>query len=42
MSNITKSLGQVLGSIIDSVIEHNINVSKYNHLSGRSYIQLPK
>ena len=38
----TKSLGQVLGSIIDSVIEHNINVSKYNHLSGRSYIQLPK
>ena len=28
--NIPKSLGKVSGWIIDSVIEHNISISKYN------------
>ena len=28
--------------IIDSVIEHNISISKYNPLSDSSYIELPK
>ena len=30
------------GWIIDSVIEHNINISKYNPLAGSSYIKIPK
>ena len=37
-----KSLGKSSGWIIDSVIEHNINISKYNPLAGRSYLKLPK
>ena len=28
--------------ILDSVIEHDINISKYNPLTGSSYIKLPK
>ena len=36
------SLGKGSGWIIDSVIDNNINVSKYNPLAGRSYIKLPK
>ena len=28
--------------IIDSVIDHNINISKYNPLASSSYIKLPK
>ena len=28
--------------IIDSVIEHDINISKFNSLTGRSYIKLQK
>ena len=42
LSNIKKSLGQCSGWIIDSVIDHNINFSKYNPLAGSSYIKLPK
>ena len=42
ISNIQKSLGKGLRWIIDSVIEHNINVSKYNPLASSSYIKLPK
>ena len=42
ISNIQKSLGQCPGWIIDSVIDHNINISKYNLLAGSSYIKLPK
>ena len=42
ISNIQKSLGQGSGWIIDSVIDHNINGSKYNPLAGSSYIILPK
>ena len=30
------------GGIIDSVINHNINISKYDPLAGTSYIKLPK
>ena len=37
--NIDKFLEQSSGWIIDSVIDHNI--SKHNHLAGRSYIKLP-
>ena len=37
-----KSLGKGSGWIIDSVIDHNISISKYNHFSGSSYIKLPK
>ena len=42
ISNIQNSLGKVLGWIIDSVIDHNISISKYNPLAGSSYIKLPK
>ena len=37
ISNIQKSLGRDSGCIIDSVIEQNINISKYNPLAGGSY-----
>ena len=36
-----KSLGKGSSWTIDSVIEHNINISKYNHSAGSSYIKLP-
>ena len=42
ISNIQKSLGKGSGSIIYSVIDHNIGISKYNLLAGSSYIKLPK
>ena len=42
ITNIQKSLGNVLDWIIDSVIDHTISISKYNSLSGSSYIKLPK
>ena len=42
ISNIQKSLGKGSGWIIDSVIDHDINISKYNPLVGRSYIKLPR
>ena len=38
MKNIQRSLGKGSGSIIDSVIDHTITISKYNPLSGSSYI----
>ena len=41
-SNIKKSLEQGSRCIIDSIIDHNINISKYNLLAGSSYIKLPK
>ena len=40
--NIQNSLGKGSGWIIDSVIDNNINISKYDPLAGRSYIKLPK
>ena len=42
ISNIQKSLGKGSGWIIDSVIDHTISISKYNPLTGSSYIELPK
>ena len=42
MPNIQKSLGKGSGWIIDSVIDHNISISKYNTLAGSSYIALTK
>ena len=42
ISNIRKSLVEGSGWIIDSVIKHNNNISKYNPLGRSSYIKLPK
>ena len=42
ISNIQKSLQKGSGWIIDSIIDHNISISKYNPLAGISYIKLPK
>ena len=39
---IQKSLGKGSGLIIDSVIDCNISISKYNPLTGSSYIESPK
>ena len=39
---IQKYLGKGSGWIIDSFIDHSINISKYNPLAGNSYIKLPK
>ena len=38
ITNIQKSLGKGSGWIIDSVIDHNISISKYNSVAGTSYI----
>ena len=35
-------LGKGSGWIIDSVIDHNINISKFIPLAGNSFIELPK
>ena len=40
ISNIKKSSGKGAGWIIDSVIDHNISISKYNPLAGSCYIKL--
>ena len=40
--NIQKSLGKCSGWIIDSVIDHNFSISKYNPLAGSSNIRFPK
>ena len=42
ISNIQKSLGKDSSWFIDSVVNHTINISKYNPLAGSSYIKLPK
>ena len=42
ISNKQKSLGKDLGWIIDSVVKHTINISKYYPLAGSSYMELPK
>ena len=39
ISSIQKILGKGSSWITDSVIEHNINISKYNVLAGSSYIK---
>ena len=42
ISNIQNFLGKGSDWIIDSVMDHNINISKCNPLAGSSYINLPK
>ena len=42
MSNIPKYLGKGSGWIINSVVNHTINISKYNSLAGSSYSKYPK
>ena len=42
ISNIQKSLVKDLGWIIESVINHNISILKYNSLAGSSFIKLLK
>ena len=37
ITNIQKSLGKGSGWIIDSVIDHDISISKYNPLAGSIY-----
>ena len=42
ITNIQKYSGKGSGWIIDSVIDHNISISKYNPLAGSSYKKLPE
>ena len=42
ISNIQNCAEKYTGWIIDSVVDHNIYISKYKTLSGTSYIKLPK
>ena len=42
ISKIQKLLGKGSNWIIDSVIDHTISISKYNHLAGSSYMKLPE
>ena len=42
ISNIQKQLGKGLGCITDSIIDHNINISKYKPLSGSSAVKIQK
>ena len=42
ISNIHKSLGRGSGWIIDSVVDHTTNISKYKPLASSSYMKLPK
>ena len=42
ISNIKKYLGKGSGCITDSVLNHNINISKYKALAGNSCIKLKK
>ena len=41
IANIEKSLGQGGSFFLDSVADHNINISKWNVLAGSSYTKLP-
>ena len=41
ISNIQISIIKGSGLITDSVIDHNITISKYNPLAGRSYLNFP-
>ena len=42
ISNIQNLLGTDSGRILDSVVDHTINISTYNPLACNSYIKLPK
>ena len=41
ISSIQKSIRKGLGWIVDSVIDHSIDISKGKPLAGSSYIKLP-
>ena len=41
ISNLQKPLGKGLSWVIGSIIDHNINISKYKPLSGSSPVKLP-
>ena len=41
-SSMQNSVGKGSGWVIDSLVENNINTSKYNPLAGSYYIKLPK
>ena len=41
LENIQKSLGKCSAWIIESVIDHTVSISKYNSLTGSSYVKLP-
>ena len=40
--NIQNSCGKGWGWIIDSVIDHTVNISKCNSLASSSYVKVPK
>ena len=42
LSHMQKCLGKGSGWIMDSVINHNINIPNYNSLAGNSYMKLWK
>ena len=42
ITKMKKYLGKDSGWVIDFVIDHTISISKYNHLTGSSYIKLQK
>ena len=42
ISNIQKLLGKISGWVVDSVVDHTINISKYKRLRGSSFVKLPK
>ena len=42
ISNIKTSLAKGSSWIIDSNVNHTINISKYNPVAGSSFIRLPK
>ena len=42
LSNIKKSLGKSSSWLCHSIIDHNINISRYNSLAGSSYFKLAK
>ena len=42
ITNIQKSIRKGSDWIIDSVVDHNISISKYSPLAGNSYNKLPK
>ena len=41
ISNIQKSLGRSASCFLDSIVDHNINISKCNFLAVSSYTKLP-
>ena len=42
ISNIQKLLGKISGWVVDSVVDHTINISKYKRLRSSSFVKLSK